>query len=69
MTVNVHEFKVLEEELAGGNEVVLVDLRPDWIEGEGHGLILHHPQRAQHGEGKLARVDPELLHRSKQPIR
>ena len=64
MSVNVHEFKVLEEELAGGSEVVLIDLRPDWIEAKNpsdeprHGLILHHPRLAK---GKLARVDPALL--------
>ena len=59
MSVNVHEFKVLEEELAGGSEVVLIDLRTDWIEGEPkRGLILHHPRLTK---GKLARLDSQLL--------
>jgi serine/threonine protein kinase/class 3 adenylate cyclase len=59
MSVNVHEFKVLEEELAGGSEVVLIDLRTDWIDGEPkRGLILHHPRLTK---GKLARLDPQLL--------
>jgi hypothetical protein len=59
MSVNVHEFKVLEEDLAGGSEVVLIDLRTDWIEGQGRkGLILHHPQLKK---GQLARMDQERL--------
>jgi serine/threonine protein kinase/class 3 adenylate cyclase len=61
MSVNVHEFKVLEEELAGGSEVVLIDLRADWIEGrQKRGLVLHHPRLEK---GKLARLDPALLDR------
>lgn len=61
MSVNVHEFKVLEEDLAGGSEVVLIDLRTDWIDRkEQTGLILHHPRLEK---GKTARLDPELLDR------
>ena len=59
MSVNVHEFNVLEEELAGGSEVVLIDLRADFIEKEPKsGLILHHPRLEK---GQLARVPQELL--------
>jgi hypothetical protein len=64
MSVNVHDFKVLDKELAGGSDVVLIDLRSDWIEEkngkpvEGHGLILHHPNLEP---GELARVDATLL--------
>jgi hypothetical protein len=59
MSVNVHDFKVLDDELAGGSEVVLIDLRSDWInKKENRGLILHHPKLEK---GKLARVDKKLL--------
>jgi hypothetical protein len=59
MSVNVHEFNVLEEELAGGSEVVLIDLRADFIEKEPKsGLILHHPRLEK---GQLARVPQDLL--------
>jgi hypothetical protein len=63
MSVNVHEFKVLDDEMTGGAELVLIDLRPDWIEkdkGEQTGLILHHPRLER---GKLARLDQRLLDR------
>ena len=68
MSVNVHDFKVLDAELAGASEVVLIDLRSDWIEEkngrpvEGHGLILHHPNLEK---GRLARADPKLLEQIK----
>ncbi len=59
MSVNVHDFTVLDKELRGGSEVVLIDLRSDWIEGEqNRGLILHHPQLEK---GELARLDQQLL--------
>jgi serine/threonine protein kinase len=58
MSVNVHEFTVLDQSQAGGSEVVLIDLRKDWIDGENRGLILHHPKLAK---GKLARADQALL--------
>jgi serine/threonine protein kinase/class 3 adenylate cyclase len=59
MSVNVHEFNVLEAELAGGSEVVLIDLRADFIEKEAKsGLILHHPRLEK---GQLARVPQDLL--------
>jgi len=59
MSVNVDDFTVLDKDLAGDSEVILVDLRPDWIEGqENRGLILHHPRMEK---GKLVRIDPELL--------
>jgi serine/threonine protein kinase/class 3 adenylate cyclase len=67
MSVNVHEFKVLDDELAGGSEIVLVDLRSDWIDRnqdnvpvENRGLILHHP-KLKLEKGKLARIDKQLL--------
>jgi serine/threonine protein kinase len=59
MSTNVHEFTVLEKGMAGGNEVVLIDLRNDWVDGQPRqGLILHHPRLEK---GKLARVDDDLL--------
>ncbi len=59
MSVKVQDFRVLDDDLAGGHEIVLVDLRDDWIEGEkNHGMILHHPHLAP---GKLARLPADLL--------
>ncbi len=65
MSVNVTEFTVLDAELAGGSEVMLVDLRPDYIEKtvtgdavRNHGLILHHSKVER---GTLARIPAELL--------
>ncbi|MBA3482335.1 MAG: protein kinase, partial [Pirellulales bacterium] len=59
MSMNVHDFTVLEKGMAGGSEVVLIDLRNDWVQGEqGRGLILHHPRQE---DGKFARVNAELL--------
>ncbi len=62
MSVNVTDFTVLDAEFAGGSEVVLIDLRPDFIEDgvEKHGLILHHPRLER---GTLARIDESLLQR------
>jgi serine/threonine protein kinase len=71
MSVKVQDFRVLEEDLAGGSEVVLIDLRPDWTEEvetepgktervERRGLILHHLHLTT---GKLARLDDEMLAR------
>jgi serine/threonine protein kinase/class 3 adenylate cyclase len=67
MSVNVTDFTVLDAEFAGGSEVVLIDLRPDFIGGNGHqpgeeqkGLILHHPRLER---GTLARIDTSLLER------
>jgi hypothetical protein len=59
MTVNVAEFEVLESDQQGGNDVVLIDLRYDEIEGTPkRGLILHHPSQKQ---GELKRIDDKLL--------
>jgi serine/threonine protein kinase/class 3 adenylate cyclase len=60
MSVNLADFEVLDREQQGvGNEVVLVDLRPDEIEGEPKaGLILHHPDQEP---GERMRIDGDLL--------
>jgi serine/threonine protein kinase/class 3 adenylate cyclase len=59
MSMNVNDFTVLDKDLAGGNEVVLIDLRDDWVEGEAkRGLILHHPRLEK---DEPTRIDPELL--------
>ena len=58
MSVNVHEFNVLEKGESGGSQVVLIDLREDWINGKNRGLVLHHPKVV---EGDLERVDAALL--------
>jgi serine/threonine protein kinase/class 3 adenylate cyclase len=59
MSVNLADFEVLESGQTGGNDVVLIDLRPDELEGElKAGLILHHPNQKQ---GELKRIDDEVL--------
>jgi serine/threonine protein kinase/class 3 adenylate cyclase len=58
MSINLQDFDVLDPAQAAGSEVLLIDLRSDWIDGENHGLVLHHPRLAK---GELARVDGELL--------
>jgi serine/threonine protein kinase/class 3 adenylate cyclase len=59
MSVNVAEFEVLDADFAGGNQVALIDLREDTVDGEKRrGLILHHPQQDL-GESK--HVDDQLL--------
>jgi hypothetical protein len=58
MSINLQDFDVLDPAQSQGSEVVLIDLRPDWIKDESHGLILHHPRLEK---GELARVDGELL--------
>ena len=59
MTVNVAEFEVLESDQQGGNDVVLIELRFDEIEGTPkRGLVLHHPSQKQ---GELKRIDEKLL--------
>jgi len=61
MSMNVNDFTVLDKTLAGGNEVVLIDLRNDWVEGEKkRGLILHHPRLEK---DKPTRLDAEFLAR------
>jgi hypothetical protein len=61
MSMNVNDFTVLDKSLAGGNEVVLIDLRNDSVEGAPkRGLILHHPRLEKE---KPARVSPEFLAR------
>jgi serine/threonine protein kinase/class 3 adenylate cyclase len=59
MSVNLADFEVLDPEQQGGNEVVLVDLRPDELDGKLQaGLILHHPKQER---GERMRIDGELL--------
>jgi hypothetical protein len=61
MSMNVNDFTVLDKSLAGGNEVVLIDLRNDFVEGTPkRGLILHHPRLEK---DKPSRVGPEFLAR------
>jgi serine/threonine protein kinase/class 3 adenylate cyclase len=63
MSVDLGDFQVLEGEFRGGNEVVLIDGRSDYIEGAGRrGLILHHPRHSQWSETAIPpRVPPEVL--------
>jgi hypothetical protein len=61
MSMNVNDFTVLDKTLAGGNEVVLIDLRNDSVEGvPKRGLILHHPRLEK---DKPSRVTPDFLAR------
>mgnify|MGYP002682771823 CR=1 FL=1 len=59
MSVNLKDFTVLDKKLAGGSQVMLIDLRDDWIDPtKDRGLVLHHPRME---EGKFVRLDKELL--------
>ncbi|WP_428306325.1 protein kinase domain-containing protein [Lacipirellula sp.] len=60
LSINLNDFDVLDPEQARGSEVILIDLRKDWINGENHGLILHHPRL---DKGELARVEGDLMKR------
>jgi hypothetical protein len=61
MSMNVNDFTVLDKSLSGGNEVVLIDLRNDYVEGvPKRGLILHHPRLEK---DKPSRVGQEFLAR------
>jgi serine/threonine protein kinase/class 3 adenylate cyclase len=62
MSVELGNFEVLEKELRGGNEVVLVDLREDYVEQvPKRGLILHHPRQTLWDRPEPPRVDPLIL--------
>jgi serine/threonine protein kinase/class 3 adenylate cyclase len=59
MTANLRDFTVLDESMAGGNQVMLIDLRDDWVEPtKDRGLVLHHPRMK---DGEFVRLDKELL--------
>jgi hypothetical protein len=65
MSVDLGDFEVLEKELDSNLEVVLIDLRTDYIEDEPkRGLILHHPQLPARKPGdRPARLSAKLLAR------
>src|SRR5690242_7295658 len=59
MTANLKDFTVLEKSMAGGNQVMLIDLRDDWVgPTKDRGLVLHHPRME---DGEFVRLDKELL--------
>lgn len=59
MSVNLKDFTVLDKKLAGGSQVMLIDLRDDWVAPtKDRGLVLHHPRME---EGKFVRLDDELM--------
>ncbi|MCC6493948.1 MAG: protein kinase, partial [Pirellulales bacterium] len=59
MSVNLADFEVLDSSQSGGNEVVLIDLRPDELDGKPQaGLILHHPRQ---NKGQVKRIGSQLL--------
>jgi hypothetical protein len=59
MTANLRDFTVLDKSMAGGSQVMLIDLRNDWVEPtKDRGLVLHHPQME---DGEFVRLDKELL--------
>ncbi|RIK74507.1 MAG: hypothetical protein DCC67_16495 [Planctomycetota bacterium] len=59
MSVNLADFEVLDSSQSGGNEVVLIDLRPDELDGQlKAGLILHHPRQ---NKGQVKRIGDDLL--------
>lgn len=63
MSVELGEFGILDTDLTSDQMVVLIDLRPDMIDGVSQtGLILHHPALDYHeGMAKSARLDETLL--------
>ncbi len=63
MSVDLGDFRVLENELRRGLEVVLIDLRTDYIEELARrGLILHHNELPSRQPGKPPlRIDAKLL--------
>jgi serine/threonine protein kinase/class 3 adenylate cyclase len=65
MSVDLGEFNVLENVLdrRQGQEVVLIDLRNDYLEGsQKRGLILHHRRSERFGKGEPPqRLSAELL--------
>lgn len=62
MSVDVGAFEVLDRDLTGGNEVVLVDTRTDTVDGEPkRGLILHHKHYSGWKETRPPRVSSEVL--------
>lgn len=63
MAVDVGKFGILATDLAAGHVAVLVDTRADYLDDEAHyGLVLHHPNLAQHrGRDVLRRLDAESL--------
>jgi serine/threonine protein kinase/class 3 adenylate cyclase len=65
MSVDLGEFKVLENDLPQGHEVVLVDLRESTIDGTTRrGLVLHHESEKPYREGQQAPwISSELLSR------
>jgi hypothetical protein len=65
MSVDLGEFKVLENDLPEGHEVVLVDLRESTIDGQTRrGLVLHHQSDKPYREGQQAPwISSELLAR------
>jgi serine/threonine protein kinase/class 3 adenylate cyclase len=59
MTANLQDFTVLDKSMAGGSQVMLIDLRDDWVEPtKDRGLVLHYPQME---DGEFVRLDKELL--------
>ena len=59
MSVNLKDFTVLDKSMSGDSQVMLIDLRDDWVEPtKDRGLVLHHPEM---DEGKFVRLDKELL--------
>jgi serine/threonine protein kinase/class 3 adenylate cyclase len=68
MSVDLGDFEILEREFRGENQVILVDMRDDYIEQTAkQGLILHHPRENEWNETELPpRVSPEVLAAFKQ---
>lgn len=59
MSVNLKDFTVLDKSMSGGSQVMLIDLRDDWVAPtKDRGLVLHHPEM---DEGNFVRLDKELL--------
>jgi len=70
MSVDLGSFEGLERSLSGGNQVLLVDTRPDAVAGKpGEGLILDHPYyRTNVDPEDPPRVSQEVLVKLKTAI-
>ena len=59
MSVNLKDFTVLDKSMSGDSQVMLIDLRDDWVSPtKDRGLVLHHPEMK---EGNFVRLNKELL--------
>lgn len=71
MSVDLGEFEVLDRDFRNGKDVVLIDLRNDYVEVDPQhdnqplqrrGMILHHPRQSLwEDDNRPPRIDPKVL--------